>query len=79
MKEHHHGRAKHQARQHGNCINSQPDPGSFFAMGWAGAPTKDFIQFGKSPKKKNYLVMGSILIYFFIVSELDHLQYDHIP
>ena len=48
-------------RRHGNGINSRPTPGSLFAMGWVRAPTKDFIQFGKSPKKNNYLVMGSIL------------------
>ena len=33
-------------------------------MGWSRSLSKDFIQFGKSPKKKKYLLMASILIYF---------------
>ena len=45
----------------GYGMNSHSTPRSLFAMGWSRSLSKDFIQFGKSPKKNNYLVMGSIL------------------
>ena len=48
----------------GYGMNSHRTPGSLFAMGWSRSLSKDFIQFGKSPKKKKYLLMASILIYF---------------
>ena len=45
-------------------MNSHPTPGSLFAMGWLRSLWKDFIRFFKSAKRKNYLLMASILIYF---------------
>ena len=45
-------------------MNNHPTPGSLFAMGWSMSLSKDFIRFYKSAKKKNYLLMASILIYF---------------
>ena len=48
----------------GYGMNSHPTPGSLFAMGWLRSLWKDFIRFFKSAKRKNYLLMASILIYF---------------
>ena len=45
-------------------MNSHPTPGSLFAMGWSRLMAKEFIRFFESAKKKNYLLMASILIYF---------------
>ncbi len=63
-KEHYHGRAERQVQWHGYGNNQLPTPGNLFTMGWLRAPMKEFIQFYKSPKKKNNLISkASILLY----------------
>jgi hypothetical protein len=44
------------------------------AMGCSRAPTKDFIQFCKSPQKKNNLVKASILFYYRLSPNLIALE-----
>jgi hypothetical protein len=68
-----HGRAERWGATAGYGINSHPTPGSLFAMGWSRSLSKDLFTFFKSAKKKNYLLMASIL---FI--RIDRLQHDHI-
>jgi hypothetical protein len=48
----------------GYGMNGHPTPGSLFAMGWSRSLSKDLFTFFKSAKKKNYLLMASILFYF---------------
>jgi hypothetical protein len=43
-------------------IAATPGPESLFAMGWMRSPSKGFIRFFESAKKKNYLAKASILI-----------------
>ena len=59
-----HGRAERWGATAGYGINSHPTPGSLFAMGWSRSLSKDLFTFFKSAKKKNYLLMASILFYF---------------
>ncbi len=53
----------------GYGMNGHPTPGSLFAMGWSRSMSKDLFRFIKSDEKKNYLLMTSILFYFFISSK----------
>jgi hypothetical protein len=43
-------------------------------MGYSRAPTKDFIQFCKLPKKKNNLIKASILFYYRLSPNLTALE-----
>ena len=61
-----HGRAERWGATAGYGINSHPTPGSLFAMGWSRSLSKGIVRFFKSAKKKNYLLMASILFYFLL-------------
>ncbi len=47
-------------------MNSHPTAGSLFAMGWSRSLSKGIVRFFKLAKKKNYLLMASILFYFLL-------------
>ena len=72
-----HGRAERWGATAGYGINSHPTPGSLFAMGWSRSLWKDLLRFLKSAKKKNYLLMASILNKFLYDPNRSSLKRSH--